>query len=89
MILNIWGLPTLHEVLQSVFLYTSSGLLTIGAIFSAVFRKNDTYMFFDSHFHGENELSSNDGKYKLKLRSFKSRGHISGKGGEPYRGFDY
>ena len=55
------GLPTLHEVLQSVFLYTSSGLLTIGAICSAVFRKNGMYVFFDSHSHGENGLSSNDG----------------------------
>ena len=55
------GLPTLHEVLQSVFLYTSSGLLTIGAICSAVFRKNSMYVFFDSHSHGENGLSSNDG----------------------------
>ena len=40
------GLPTLHEVLQSVFLYTSSGLLTIGAICSAVFRKKGMYVFF-------------------------------------------
>ena len=55
------GLPTLHEVLQSVFLYVSSGLLTIGAICSAVFRKNGMYVFFDSHSHGENGLSSNDG----------------------------
>ena len=55
------GLPTLHEVLQSVFLYTSSGLLTIGAICSAVFKKNGMYVFFDSHSHGENGLSSNDG----------------------------
>ena len=55
------GLPTLHEVLQSVFLHTSSGLLTIGAICSAVFRKNGMYVFFDSHSHGENGLSSNDG----------------------------
>ena len=55
------GLPTLHEVLQSVFLYATSGLLTIGAICSAVFRKNDMYVFFDSHSHGENGLSSNDG----------------------------
>ena len=32
------GLPTLHEVLQSAFLSVSSGLLTIGAICSAVFK---------------------------------------------------
>ena len=51
------GLPTLHEVLQSAFLFVSSGLLTIGAIGSAVFKKNGLYVFFDSHFHGENGLS--------------------------------
>ena len=32
------GFPTLHEVLQSAFLSVSSGLLTIGAICSAVFK---------------------------------------------------
>ena len=55
------GLPTLHEVLQSAFLSVSSGLLTIGAICSAVFKKNGLYVFFDSHSHGENGLSSSDG----------------------------
>ena len=54
------GLPTLHEVLQSAFLSVSFGLLTIGAICSAVFRKNGLYLYFDSHSHGENGLSSND-----------------------------
>ena len=39
------GLPTLHEVLQSAFLYVSSGLLTIGTICSAVFKKNGSYAF--------------------------------------------
>ena len=39
------GLPTLHEVLQSAFLSVSSGLLTIGAICSAVFKKNGLYVF--------------------------------------------
>ena len=34
------GFPTLHEVLQSAYLSVSSGLLTIGAICSAVFKKN-------------------------------------------------
>ena len=47
------GLPTLHEVLQSAFLSVSSGLLTIGGICSAVFKKNGLYIFFDSHSHGE------------------------------------
>ena len=55
------GLPTLHDALQSAFLSISSGLVTIGAICSAVFKKNELYIFFDSHCHGENGLSSSDG----------------------------
>ena len=39
------GFPTLHEVLHSAFLSVSSGLLTIGAICSAVF-KTKGYMHF-------------------------------------------
>ena len=39
-------LPTLHEVLQSAFLSVSSGLLTVGAICSAVFKKKGAYAFF-------------------------------------------
>ena len=39
------GFPTLHEVLQSAFLSVSSGLLTIGAIYSAVFKKKGSYSF--------------------------------------------
>ena len=53
--------PTLHEVLQSAFLSVSSGLLTIGAICSAVFKKKGSYTFFDSHCHGHNGLSATDG----------------------------
>ena len=55
------GFPTLHEVLQSAFLAVSSGLLTIGAICSAVFKKKGSYAFFDSHCHGHNGLSATDG----------------------------
>ena len=55
------GLPTLHHVLNSTFTTVSSGLLTIGAICSAVFKKNGLYSFFDSHSHGQNGLSSGDG----------------------------
>ena len=40
------GLPTLHEVLQSAFSSVSSGLLTVGAICSAVFKKKGEYAFF-------------------------------------------
>ena len=59
------GLPTLHEVLQSAFLYVSSGLLTIGAICSAVLKKKGSYAFFDSHCHGHNGLSATDGASSL------------------------
>ena len=55
------GFPTLHKVLQSAFLSVSSGLLTIGAICSAVFKKKGSYAFFDSHCHGHNGLSATDG----------------------------
>ena len=55
------GFPTLHEVLQSAFLSVSSGLLTIGAICSAVFKKKGSYTFFDFHCHGHNGLSATDG----------------------------
>ena len=59
------GLPTLHEVLQSAFLSVSSGLLTVGAICSAVFKKKGAYAFFDSHCHGHNGLSAADGASSL------------------------
>ena len=55
------GLPTLHSTLQLAFSSVSCGLLTVGAICSAVFRKNGFYVFFDSHSHGQNGLSSSDG----------------------------
>ena len=59
------GLATLHEVLQSAFLSVSSGLLTVGAICSAVFKKKGAYAFFDSHCHGHNGLSAADGASSL------------------------
>ena len=59
------GLPTLHNTLQSAFLSVSSGLLTIGAICSAVFKKHGLYAFFDSHCHGANGLSATDGASSL------------------------
>ena len=59
------GFPTLHEVLQSAFLSVSSGLLTIGAICSAVFKTKGLYAFFDSHCHGHNGLSATDGASSL------------------------
>ena len=59
------GLPTFHEVLQSAFLSVSSGLLTVGAICSAVFKKKGAYAFFYSHCHGHNGLSATDGASSL------------------------
>ena len=59
------GLPTLYEVLQLAFLSVSSGLLTVGAICSAVFKKKGAYTFFDSHCHGHNGLSATDGASSL------------------------
>ena len=56
------GLPTLHNALQSALSSSKSCLLTIGAVCSAVFMRNNLYMFFDSHSHGEHGLSSVDGK---------------------------
>ena len=47
------------------FLSVSSGLVTIGAICSAVFKKNGLYVFFDSYSYGENGLSSTDGASSL------------------------
>ena len=64
------GLPSLHCALQSAFVSTSSGLLIIGAICSAVVKKDDLYIFFDSHCHGNNGLSSSEGT--SVLMSFKS-----------------
>ena len=43
------GLPTLHSALHSAFTMASSGLITIGAICSAVLKKNDLYLFFLIH----------------------------------------
>ena len=56
------SLPILHNALHSAFASTTSGLLTIGAICSAVFKEKNLFAFFDSHFHGENGLSSADGR---------------------------
>ena len=64
------GLPSLHCVLQSAFASVSSGLLIIGAICSAVVKTDDLYIFFDSHCHGKNGLSSSEGT--SVLMSFKS-----------------
>ena len=53
-------MPTLHCASQSAFTRAPSVLLVIGTICSAVSKKNDFYVFFDSHSHGKNGLSSSD-----------------------------
>ena len=70
------GLPTLHNALQSALSSSKSCLLTIGAVCSAVFMRNNLYMFFDSHSHGEHGLSSVDGK--SILMSFSSLDDLVG-----------
>ena len=59
------GLPSLHNALQSALSNTKSCLLTIAAVCSAVFMRNELYMFFDSHSHGKDGLSSIDGRSVL------------------------
>ena len=46
-----FGLPTLHNALQASLSDTKSCLLTIGGVCSAVFKRNDLYMFYDFHAH--------------------------------------
>ena len=55
------ALPTLHSALEKAFLKSTSVLLIIGAVCSAISKRNNLYVFFDSHSHGENGLSSSDG----------------------------
>ena len=63
------ALPTLHCALQTAFLKSTSVLLIIGAVCSAISKSNNVYVFFDSHSHGENGLSSSDGTSILMLFS--------------------
>ena len=70
------GLPSLHNALQSALSNTKSCLLTIGAVCSAVFKRNELYMFFDSHSHGKDGLSSIDGR--SVLISFSSLDNLVG-----------
>ena len=55
------SLPTLHCALQSAFTRAPSVLLVLGAICSAVSKKDDLFVFFYSHSVGKNGLSSSDG----------------------------
>ena len=56
------ALPTLQCALETAFLKSTSVLLIIGAVCSAISKRNNLYVFFDSHSHGENGLASSDGK---------------------------
>ena len=63
------ALPTLQCALETAFLKSTSVLLIIGAVCSAISKRNDLYVFFDSHSHGENGLASCDGTSILMLFS--------------------
>ena len=63
------ALPTLQCALETAFLKSTSVLLIIGAVCIAVSKKNNLYVFFDSHSHGENGLASSDGTSILMLFS--------------------
>ena len=55
------ALPTLHCALETAFIKSTSVLLIIGSVCSAVSIRNNSCIFFYSHSHGENGLSSSDG----------------------------
>ena len=55
------ALPSLHCALETAFTKSMSVLLISGAVCSAVHKRNNLYIFFDSHSHGEDCLSSSDG----------------------------
>ena len=63
------ALPTLQCALETAFLKSTSVLLIIGAVCSAISKRNNLYVFFDSHSHGENGLASSDGTSILLLFS--------------------
>ena len=55
------SLPSLHCALETAFTKSTSVLLISGAVCSAVHKRNNSYIFFDSHSHGEDCQSSSDG----------------------------
>ena len=63
------ALPTLQCAIETAFLKSTSVLLIIGAVCSAISKRNNLYVFFDSHSHGENGLASSDGTSILMLFS--------------------
>ena len=62
-------MPTLQCALETAFLKSTSVLLIIGAVCSAISKRNNLYVFFDSHSHGENGLASSDGTSILMVFS--------------------
>ena len=63
------ALPSLHHAPETAFIKSTSVLLIIGAVCSAVGKRNASYLFFDSHSHGEDGLSSYDGTSILMMFS--------------------
>ena len=59
--------PTLHQSMHTAFQSSSYVLVMIGAICSAVYKKDGIYHFFDSHSHSQNGLSSCSG-YSVLIR---------------------
>ena len=59
--------PTLHQSMHTAFQSSSCVLVMIGAICSAVYKKDGMYNFFDSHSHAQNGLSSCNG-YSVLIR---------------------
>ena len=59
--------PTLHQSMHTAFQSSSYVLVMIGAICSAVYKKDGMYNFFDSHSHAQNGLSSCSG-YSVLIR---------------------
>ena len=59
--------PTLHQSMHTAFQSSSYVLVMIGAICSAVYKKDGMYNFFDSHSHAQNGLSSCNG-YSVLIR---------------------
>ena len=59
--------PTLHQSMLTAFQSSSYVLVMIGAICSAVYKKDGMYNFFYSHSHAQNGLSSCSG-YSVLIR---------------------
>ena len=58
---------SLQEAIVFAFSKSDNLLIMIGAICSALVRRSNTYIFFDSHSHGKDALSNADGKAVMKI----------------------